>query len=141
MGIQPSCSTPHGGVCERLVRSCKKSLNVVLQNQVLTDEVFLTAITEVESLINSRPLTEVSSDANDLEALTPNHFLIVVYCLYRLSEDTEFFPDDVQKIDWSELVFLVERVQEQEIGGKFFMFVFCLSFLFCFVLFLLRCDY
>ena len=120
---------PHmGGVCERLVRSCKKSLNVVLQNQVLTDEVFLTAITEVESLINSRPLTEVSSDANDLEALTPNHFLIVVYCLYRLSEDTEFFPDDVQKIDWSELVFLVERVQEQEIGGKIYVCV--LSFLF-----------
>ena len=76
MGIQPSCSTPHGGVWERLVRSCKKALTVVLQNQVLTDEVLLTAITEVESLVNSRPLTEVSSDADDLEALTPNHFLI-----------------------------------------------------------------
>ena len=65
-----------GGVWERLVRSCKKALDVVLQNQVLTDEVLLTAITEVESLVNSRPLTEVSSDADDLEALTPNHFLI-----------------------------------------------------------------
>ena len=76
MGIQPSCSTPHGGVWERLVRSCKKALNVFLQNQVLTDEVLLTAISEVESLVNSRPLTEVSSDVDDLEALTPNHFLI-----------------------------------------------------------------
>ena len=65
-----------GGVWERLVRSCKKALDVVLQNQVLTDEVLLTAITDVESLVNSRPLTEVSSDADDLEALTPNHFLI-----------------------------------------------------------------
>ncbi|KAM7433100.1 hypothetical protein ABFA07_016615 [Porites harrisoni] len=35
----------------------------------------------------------------------------------RLSEETEFFPDDVQKIDWSELVFLVERATEQKIGG------------------------
>ncbi|KAM7433093.1 hypothetical protein ABFA07_016610 [Porites harrisoni] len=35
----------------------------------------------------------------------------------RLSEETEFFPDDVQKIDWSELVFLVERAAEQKIGG------------------------
>ena len=70
-------AAPHmGGVWERLVRSCKKALDVVLQNQVLTDEVLLTAITEVESLVNSRPLTEVSSDADDLEALTPNHFLI-----------------------------------------------------------------
>ena len=51
-----------GGVWERLVRSCKKALNVVLQNQVLTDEVLLTAFAEVEWLVNSRPLTEVSTD-------------------------------------------------------------------------------
>ena len=70
-------ATPHmGGVWERLVRSCKKALNVVLQNQVLTDEVLLTAFAEVEWLVNSRPLTEVSSDVDDLEALTPNHFTI-----------------------------------------------------------------
>ena len=57
-----------------------------------------------------------------------------MYCLYRFSEDTEFYPDDVQKIDWSELVFLVERATEQKIGGKIYVCV--LSFLFvCFVLF------
>ena len=49
-----------GGVWERLVRSCKKAFNVVLQNQVLTDEVLLTVIVEVECLVNGRPLTEVS---------------------------------------------------------------------------------
>ena len=65
-----------GGVWERLVRSYKKALNAVLQNQVLTDEVLVTAIAEVESLVNRRPLTEVSSDVDDLEALTPNHFII-----------------------------------------------------------------
>ena len=70
-------AAPHmGGVWERLVRSCKKALNVVLQNQVLTDEVLLTAFAEVEWLVNSRPLTEVSSDLEDLEALTPNHFIM-----------------------------------------------------------------
>ncbi|XP_068738732.1 uncharacterized protein [Montipora capricornis] len=30
----------------------------------------------VEWLVNSRPVTEVSSDVDDLEALTPNHFII-----------------------------------------------------------------
>ena len=70
-------AAPHmGGVWERLVRSCKKALDVFLQNQVLTDEVLLTAFAEVEWLVNSRPLTEVSSDVDDLEALTPNHFII-----------------------------------------------------------------
>ena len=58
------------------MRSCKKALDAVLRNQVLTDEVLVTAITEVEWLVNSRPLTEVSSDVDDLEALTPNHFII-----------------------------------------------------------------
>ena len=49
-------ATPHmGGVWEHLVRSCKKALDVVLQNQVLTDEVLLTAFAEVEWLVNSRP--------------------------------------------------------------------------------------
>ena len=70
-------AAPHmGGVWERLVRSCKKALNVVLQNQVLTDEVLQTAFAEVEWVVNSRPLTQVTSDLDDLEALTPNHFLI-----------------------------------------------------------------
>lgn len=57
------------------MRLCKKALDV-LQNQVLTDEVLLTVFAEVEWLVNSRPLTEISSDVDDLEALTPNHFII-----------------------------------------------------------------
>jgi hypothetical protein len=31
---------------------------------------------EMESLVNSRPLTEVSSDVDSMEAITPNHFLL-----------------------------------------------------------------
>ena len=70
-------AAPHmGGVWERLVNSCKKALNAVLWNQVLTDEVLQTTFAEVEWLMNSRPLTEVSSDVDDLNALTPNHFII-----------------------------------------------------------------
>ena len=49
---------------------------MVLQGQVVTDEVLETAFAETEALVNSRPLTEVSSDDSGLEAITPNHFLI-----------------------------------------------------------------
>ena len=49
---------------------------VFLQNQVLTDEVLLTTIVEVESLDDSRPLADVSSNADDLEAITHNHFIV-----------------------------------------------------------------
>ena len=35
----------------------EKALNVVVQNQVLTDELLLTAFAVVEWVVNSRPLT------------------------------------------------------------------------------------
>lgn len=38
--------------------------------------VLLTFLAEVESLLNSPPLTHVSSDPLDKEGLTTNHFLI-----------------------------------------------------------------
>jgi hypothetical protein len=74
--FNPPASPHMGGAWERLVRSCKRNFKAVLQKQVLTDEVLATAMAEVESLVNSRPLTEVSSDVDATEAITPNHFLL-----------------------------------------------------------------
>ena len=37
----------------------------------------VTFLCEVESIVNSRPLTPVSDDPNDYEALTPNHFILI----------------------------------------------------------------
>ncbi|XP_043243765.1 uncharacterized protein LOC122392683 [Amphibalanus amphitrite] len=70
-------AAPHmGGVWERLVRSVKRCLTVVLGSQTLTDEVLSTVFAEVEYIVNSRPLTHVSADPADMEAITPNHFLL-----------------------------------------------------------------
>ena len=65
-----------GGAWERLVGSVKRALKVVLANQTVSDEVLYSALCEVEHIINSRPLTYVSSDTSDFRALTPNHLLI-----------------------------------------------------------------
>ena len=65
-----------GGAWERLVSSVKRALRVVLGSQVVSDEVFSSALCEVEHIVNSRPLTYVSSDAADFRALTPNDLLL-----------------------------------------------------------------
>ena len=65
-----------GGAWERPIRSVKTSLSVVLNEQAPKEEVLLTALIEIKYSVNSRPLTHVSVDPRDGEALTPNHFLI-----------------------------------------------------------------
>ena len=74
--FNPPAASHMGGVWERMVRSVKTCLQAVVGSQLLTDEVLLTVFAEVEHMVNSRPLTYVSSDPADPEALTPNHFLL-----------------------------------------------------------------
>ena len=69
-------ATPHmGGVWERLVRSVKEMLTALDDGRRVTDEILQTTIVEAEGIINSRPLTYVSQQTEEAEALTPNHFL------------------------------------------------------------------
>ena len=68
---------PHmGGAWERLVGCVKVALRNIVKERLVTDFQLMTLLTEIETIINSRPLTETSDDINDLEALTPNHFLL-----------------------------------------------------------------
>ena len=70
-------SSPHFGVAwERLVQSAKRALKAAAGKHCVNDETLLTFMAEVESLMNGRPLTHVSTDCRDEEALTPNHFLL-----------------------------------------------------------------
>ena len=59
-----------------MIRSVKRAVNAVLGNPDVNDEELQTVFTGVESVMNSRPLTQLSSDPNDKPVLTPNHFLV-----------------------------------------------------------------
>ena len=61
-------SAPHlGGVWERLVKSATKALKITLNGQLVNDETLLTLMADVESLLNSQPLTHVSVDPKALK--------------------------------------------------------------------------
>ena len=65
-----------GGWWERLVRSVKTSLRKTIGANCLTRKELETTLLEVESCINSRPLTFLGDDVDSSIPLTPSHFLI-----------------------------------------------------------------
>ena len=70
--------TPHmGGVWERLVRSIKRIFKALVNDKLLTDEELKSYLCEAEKIMNDRPLKKASDDPKDLEALTPNHILLL----------------------------------------------------------------
>jgi hypothetical protein len=69
-------SAPHfGGLWEAGVKSVKFHLHRVLGAARLTYEEMSTLMCQIEASLNSRPLTPVSTNPDDLAALTPSHFL------------------------------------------------------------------
>ncbi|XP_063233612.1 uncharacterized protein LOC134537270 [Bacillus rossius redtenbacheri] len=71
-------SAPHfGGLWEAGVKSVKSLLIKSVGAQVLTYEELYTLMTQVEAILNSRPLCALSNNPNDMAALTPSHFLVL----------------------------------------------------------------
>ena len=64
-----------GGFWERMVRSVKTNLKKTLGRRRLSRAELETVLFEVESCINSRPITFVGDCVDGVEPLTPAHFL------------------------------------------------------------------
>ena len=64
-----------GGLFERLIKSTKRCLRKTIGQARITYDELVTAVAEVEMILNSRPLSYVSTE--DLkEPLTPSHLLM-----------------------------------------------------------------
>ena len=64
-----------GGVFERMVKSVKRCLRKTIGRAKLCYDELSTALTEVEMIVNSRPLSFVSTEDME-EPLTPSHLLV-----------------------------------------------------------------
>lgn len=64
-----------GGFWERMVGSVKSCLKRNIGKAALDVDQITTVLTEVEAVINSRPMTYVYSEPNEPNVLTPAHFL------------------------------------------------------------------
>ena len=89
-----------GGFCERLVGRTKTALKKTIGKLHLTHTQLETIITEVEAVINTRPLVYVDDDLKN-QIITPNHFLSLntkngTPELIRNSEDDDKNDPDYQ---------------------------------------------
>ena len=71
----PPMAHHRGGAWEALIRVARRHFAVLLGKETVPLEVFSTVMVEVEAILNKRPLTPVSSDPRDMDALTPMDFL------------------------------------------------------------------
>ncbi|GFX30342.1 uncharacterized protein TNCV_1964481 [Trichonephila clavipes] len=72
----PPTAAHIGGLWEAGIKSTKQLLIKTMKSAVLNFEELVTLVTQIEACLNSRPLTPLSNDPQDLQPLTPGHFLI-----------------------------------------------------------------
>ncbi|XP_067209986.1 uncharacterized protein [Linepithema humile] len=86
---------PHfGGLWEAAVRSTKHHFYRVASDGSLTFEEAATLLIQIEAILNSRPITPLSSDPDDSSYLTPGHFLIGDSLIAYPEPDLQHLPNN-----------------------------------------------
>ena len=63
-----------GEAWESMVKLAKRALYTIISNRTIHENLLVTLFCEIEYVLNSRPLVELSDEPNDFQAITPNHF-------------------------------------------------------------------
>lgn len=91
-------SAPHfGGLWEAGVKSIKFHLKRVLSNISFTWEEMTTILAQIENVLNSRPLCPLTNDIDDINPLTPNHFLFGQQFVPIVEENYISTPENLLK--------------------------------------------
>lgn len=73
--LNPPRAPHHGGLWEAAVKSVRYQMRRVCGSTIFSFEELATLLTKIGACLNSRPISPISADPNDLTALTPGHFL------------------------------------------------------------------
>ncbi|XP_054259644.1 uncharacterized protein LOC128984366 [Macrosteles quadrilineatus] len=107
--FNPPAAPHQGGLWEGAIKSVKHHLRHVIGDHVLTLSEFMTLTTQVEAILNSRPLTPMSNDPSDVTVLTPGHFLVGAQLASVPDENLEEVPDNRLK-HWHLVKALNQRI-------------------------------
>lgn len=66
----------HGGLWEANIKCMKNHFKRVMGTTILSFEETASVLCQIEAILNSRPLLPLTDDPNDLNILTPGHFLV-----------------------------------------------------------------
>lgn len=86
-------AAPHqGGLWESAVKGFKHHLRRVVGKQILNGDEWRTLLAQISAVMNSRPLAPMSDNPDDLNYLTPGHFLTGRNMLQILGSPQETVP-------------------------------------------------
>lgn len=72
----PPRAPSFGGIWEAGIKKVKHHLKRVIGDTHITFEEFYTILCQIEAILNSRPLCPLTTNPDDLDPLTPGHFII-----------------------------------------------------------------
>ncbi|XP_037813119.1 uncharacterized protein LOC119604511 [Lucilia sericata] len=117
--------SPHfGGLWESAVKQAKYFLRRAVGTYLFSYDELQTVCCQAEAIVNSRPLTPMSSDPDDLRAITPSHFLIGRTAQTVPEPSVEHFVSGTlkryQQIQWAQQHFWQRWQREylNELQGK-----------------------
>ncbi|XP_055604663.1 uncharacterized protein LOC129752900 [Uranotaenia lowii] len=74
--FNPPKASHFGGLWEAAIASAQKHFLRVIGNHTLPYDEMETLLAQIESCLNSRPISSLSDDPSDFDPLTPGHFLV-----------------------------------------------------------------
>ena len=88
------------GAMKSMMKTTKHALKTIIKERTFADDTLYTIMTDVESKVNKRPLTNVSDNIDDYEALTPNYFLLKQRSMFLSRWTREYLPTLTERKKW-----------------------------------------